>query len=110
MMVLDERTSHLLRPVNDVAGLPGTALSLAEHPILPWEKRCHALLESLNARGVVTMEEKRRGVEELGKTVYAALTYYEKWIMSAANHLLAKGHVTPDELARKLRQVRERFA
>jgi Nitrile hydratase beta subunit len=109
MIAFDERTSLLLRPVNDIAGLPGTALNLSEHPMLPWEKRCHALLESLNARGVVTMEEKRRGVEELGKTIYAALTYYEKWIMSAANHLLAKGHLTSDELAKKLHQVRERF-
>lgn len=110
MNSLDERTSHLFHPVNDLAGQPGTPLVLTEHALQPWEKRCHALLESLNARGVVTMEEKRRGVEDMGKTIYAALTYYEKWIMSAANHLLAKGHISPDELAAKLHEVRERFA
>lgn len=110
MFPLDEKTTHLYRPINDVAGLPGAPLVLGEHPLLPWEKRCHALLEALNARRVVTMEEKRRGVEDMGKTIYAALSYYEKWIISAANHLLAKGHITSDELARKLHEVRSRFA
>jgi hypothetical protein len=109
MSELEDRNNLLHRPVNDLAGLPGTVLNLAEHPMLPWEKRCHALLESLNARGVVTMEEKRRGVEDMGKTIYVSLTYYEKWAMCAANHLMVKGHITPDELAERIRVVRARL-
>ena len=104
-----ERTKMLFRPVNDVGGLPREPLNLAEHAMLPWEKRCHALLETLNARGVVSQEEKRRGIEDMGQTIYAALTYYEKWAMCAANVLMTKGHFTADELADRIRLVRQRF-
>jgi hypothetical protein len=105
----NERTKLLYRTVNDLGGLPREPLNLTEHPLQPWEKRCHALLESLNARGVVSMEEKRRGIEDMGQTIYAALTYYEKWAMCAANVLITKGHFTPDELAEKIAQVKRRF-
>jgi hypothetical protein len=109
MQALNERTKLLYHPVNDVGGQPREPLNLAEHPLQPWEKRCHALLESLNARGVLTMEEKRRGIEDMGQTIYAALTYYEKWAMCAANVLMTKGHFTADELAEQIRQVKLRF-
>lgn len=107
-MKLDERTSHLYHPVNDLAGNPALPIAATDHVLLPWEKRCHALLETFNARGVISMEEKRRGVEDMGQTIYAALTYYEKWAMSAANTLLNKGLLTPDELANKIAEVRAR--
>lgn len=105
-----ERTALLHRPVNDLGGEPGPPLELAEHVMLPWEKRCHALLECLNIRRHVSTEEKRRGVEDMGATIYAALTYYEKWVMSATNTLLNKGLITSDELAAKVREVEERLA
>jgi hypothetical protein len=106
---LNERTKLLYHPVNDLAGQPREPLNLVEHAMQPWEKRCHALLESLNARGVLTMEEKRRGIEDMGQTIYAALTYYEKWAMCAANVLMTKGHFTPDELAEQISRVKRRF-
>jgi Nitrile hydratase beta subunit len=109
MQKLDERSALLYHPVNDLGGATAAPVNLAEHALLPWEKRCHALLETFNARGVISMEEKRRGVEELGQTIYAGLTYYEKWVMSAVNNLLAKGLITTDELAAKLAEVRARF-
>lgn len=104
----DPRSSLLFHPVNDFGGQPGESLQITDHVLLPWEKRCHALLECLNWRGAVTMEEKRRGVEDMGATIYASLTYYEKWAMCAANVLMTKGLITPDELATKLAEVRAR--
>ena len=59
---------------------------------------------------MVSTEEKRRGVEDMGETVYKDLTYYEKWVMVAARVLMDKGHITSDELAAKLAEVRARFA
>lgn len=107
--MIDERTQHLYHPVNDVAGNPGPPIAITDHQLLPWEKRCHALLETLNALGVLSMEEKRRGIEDMGQTIYAALTYYEKWAMCAANVLINKGLITPDQLSAKLIEVHARF-
>jgi hypothetical protein len=82
---------------------------LAEHDLAPWEKRCHATLECLYWRRVMSMEEKRRAIEDLGQTVYAGLTYYQKWALAAATRLMDKGHITQDELATKMDEVRARY-
>ena len=110
MPTYDARSTHLYRPVNDIAGLPAEPIPITDHVLLPWEKRCHALLECLNIRRYVSTEEKRRAVEDMGATIYAALTYYEKWAMCAANVLLTKGLITSDGLAQKIHDVRDRLS
>ena len=55
------------------------------------------LLDVLAARKLVNTEEKRRGVDDLGKDIYDKLTYYEKWILSACQVLLGKGLITSAE-------------
>ncbi len=81
---------------------------IAEHDLAPWEKRCHATLEVLNWRQVMSQEEKRRAVEDLGLTLNAELAYYQKWALAAAQHLMDKGLITQDELAAKMDEVRAR--
>jgi len=102
-------TTPLPQPPNDFGGLPADPLVIAEHEIQPWEKRTHALLECLYWRGVMSMEEKRRAIEDLGQTIYAGLTYYEKWATAAANRLMDKQLITQDELAAKMDEVRARL-
>jgi hypothetical protein len=97
-------------PDNDFGGLPANPMIIAEHELAPWEKRCHATLECLNWRGVMSMEEKRRAIEDLGETIYVGDTYYEKWALAAAIRLMDKGLITQDELAKKMDEIRERVA
>ena len=97
------------RSANDLGGLPADPLVLSEHELLPWEKRCHALLDVLDRYKIVNTEEKRRGIDDLGSEIYGKLTYYEKWIVAAANVLMQKGVLTSDEIARKVDRVRARF-
>lgn len=99
----------LHRMPSDLGGLPAEPLAIVDHELAPWEKRVHALLETLALRGVISTEEKRRAVEDLGGTIYKDLTYYEKWVMAASHVLLQKGHITSDELAARLAEVRARF-
>ena len=101
-------STPLPQPVNDFGGLPAEPMVIAEHPLAPWEKRTHALLETLYWRQVMSMEEKRKAIEDLGMTIYAGLTYYQKWALAAANHLMDKGLITQDELSRKMAEVRAR--
>jgi hypothetical protein len=100
----------LPQPVNDFGGRPGPPMVIAEHDLAPWEKRCHATLEVLNWRQVMSQEEKRRTIEDLGQTLNGELTYYQKWALAAAQHLMAKGLITQDELAGKMEEVRARMA
>jgi hypothetical protein len=97
------------RSANDLGGLPAEPLVISEHELLPWEKRCHALLDVLDQYKIVNTEEKRRGIDDLGSEIYARLTYYEKWIVAAANVLMQKGILTSDEIARKIDEVQARL-
>jgi len=102
---MDERAEIAARAANDVGGLPAPALDVAERDLLPWEKRTHALLNVLDRKGILRMEEKRRGVEQLGREAYEQLSFFERWILAACNLGIEKGLVTAEELARKLEEV-----
>jgi Nitrile hydratase beta subunit len=95
---------------NDIGGRESGPIAITDHELLPWEKRCHALLDILDVHKIVNTEEKRRGVEELGSEMIGKLGYYERWIVSAVNVLLQKRIVTPDEIARKTEEVAARLA
>ena len=107
---MDPRGELSARAANDLGGLPAGPLVPTDHPLLPWEKDAHALIDVLAAKGVVSVEEKRRGIDELGRDLYDRLTYYEKWVLSVCNNLLAKGVVTSEELARKMDEIARREA
>ena len=105
MSSTEDLISHL---PNDIGGKDADAINMEDHPILPWEKRCHAFLDVLATHQIVNMEEKRRGVENLGSEIIGKLTYYERWIVSAVNILFEKRIVTPDQIANKTKEIADR--
>ncbi len=99
-----------MRQHHDMGGLPAGPLDRSEHTYAPWEKRTHALMLLLSepCRGVMTVDELRRGIETLGEQEYDRLGYYERWIASIAGNLIEKGVITVDELGRKLAEIEGR--
>lgn len=79
----------------------------SEHAHALWEKRVDALLVLLagRRRQLITVDELRRGIEQLGPQAYDELSYYERWIASITGNLLEKGVITTDELGRKMADV-----
>lgn len=61
-------------------------------------RRVDALRQLLAARGLMTVDELRRGIEAIPEEEYFALTYYERWLRSITALLLEKGVVTAEEL------------
>ena len=100
--------SPLTRLPTDLGGLPADPFQRVEHPIEPWEKRCHALADVLDFHKIINTEEKRRGVEALGADLVGKLGYYERWIAVFANILFEKGILTPGQLAVKMDEVERR--
>lgn len=97
------------RGVHDVGGLPGRALELGEHEPEFWEKRIDAMLMLLVGKyRIITVDELRRGIEQLGEGAYENLGYYERWIASITENLLEKGVLTSEEIGRKLAEIEER--
>ncbi len=75
------------------------------HDHAPWEKQVDAIQRLLSAKGNMTVDELRRGIEELGPGVYDELSYYERWISSITNILIEKGVLHVDELGRRMAEV-----
>ena len=98
------------RGVHDMGGLSAGRIERAQHAHALWEKRADALMVLLASpeRRVITVDQLRRGIEQLGAEAYEAMSYYERWIASIANTLLATGVITSDELGRRMAEVEKR--
>lgn len=99
-----------MRRHHDMGGLPAGPVERTEHEHAPWEKKVDAILRLLVAEKVMTLDELRRGIEELGPGAYDELSYFERWIRSIANILLEKGVITVQELATAIEAARARRA
>lgn len=95
---------------NDIGGDAAGPVERVDHQLESWEKRCHALADVLDFHKIINTEEKRRGVEALGAEMVAKLSYYERWIAAFANILFQKGILSPEELARKMDEVKTRWS
>jgi hypothetical protein len=99
--------SQRLRRHHDMGGLPAGPVERAEHEYAPWEKRVDAILRLLadSKRRLITTDELRRGIEDLGPGAYDEMSYYERWIASITNNLIEKGVLTVDELGRRMAEI-----
>jgi hypothetical protein len=50
----------------------------------------------------MTVDELRRGIEEIPEDEYHRLSYYQRWIRSMTSNLLRKGVVSEAELRARL--------
>jgi Nitrile hydratase beta subunit len=91
-----------LRAYHDIGGLPLGKIDRGEHDYAMWEKRIDAMLVLLTKKGIITVDELRYGIENLGADAYEKLSYYERWIASVTRALQARGVITTDELGRKM--------
>ena len=99
-----------MRRHHDMGGARAGPVVPHEHELEPWEKRVDAILRLLLAKGVLTLDELRRGVEELGPGAYDELSYFERWIASIANLLVEKGMVGVQELGEAVAAAQARHA
>ena len=94
-----------MRRHHDMGGLDAGPVEQSEHDYAPWEKKVDAILRLLSAKGLITVDELRRGIEEIGPGAYDEMTYYERWITSITNILIEKGHIGVGELGERIEQV-----
>jgi hypothetical protein len=68
------------------------------HALTDFDREVDALRQVLGLKGVMTVDELRRGIEAIPEATYHRLSYYQRCIRSIADTLLRKGVVTPEEL------------
>ena len=70
----------------------------SEHQLADWELTMDAIVGALGARGVMNVDELRRGIEGMPSEAYEAATYYERWLFAAETILTEKGVLMVGEL------------
>jgi nitrile hydratase subunit beta len=72
------------------------------HGLSDFDKEVDALRQLLGLKGVMSVDELRRGIEAIPEADYFRLTYYQRWIRSITDTLLRKGVITAEELRTEL--------
>lgn len=93
------------RAMHDMGGVPRflcEPIDTAEHTLTDFDREVDAIRQLLSLRGLMSVDELRRGIEAIPEPDYLRLSYYEKWIRSIAATLLARGVISAQELGRAL--------
>jgi len=95
---------------HDIGGLPADAVPQDEHELDLWEKRVDALMVVLGTsapggKRLITVDEIRRGIEDLPPDAYDTLSYYERWVLSLRTILIERGAFTAEELDAKIAEI-----
>lgn len=94
------------RPVHDRGGwATSEPIDRTEHELADWELLVDALLQSLARRGVMTVDELRRGIESMPPREYEAAGYYERWLWSIERILVEKGILRHGEVDERLEEL-----
>lgn len=72
------------------------------HHLTPFDREVDALRQMLSAKGLMSVDELRRGIEAIPAGDYDRLGYYERWIRSMAATLIRKGVIEERELEGRL--------
>ncbi|MGH3110779.1 MAG: nitrile hydratase [Gaiellaceae bacterium] len=91
------------RAVHDRGGWPTDApIDRSEHELADWELLTDALVGVLGGRGLMNVDELRRGIESMPPSEYERASYYERWLYSLESVLTEKGVLERGELDRIL--------
>jgi len=90
------------RAIHDRGGWPSEQrIDRTEHELADWELLTDALAGALGARGMVGVDELRRGIESMPPCDYEQASYYERWLYSLELLLCEKGVLRPGEVERR---------
>ncbi len=93
------------RAHHDMGGVPRflcEPIDTEPHELTAFDREVDALRQILGAKGVMGVDELRRGIEAIPEADYLRLSYYQKWVRSIADNLMARGVITEAELLEAL--------
>ena len=98
------------RRYHDMGGLEADHIDPQTHDKSPWEKRVDALKVLLfdDKRQLVSTDELRRAIEELGPEIYDQYSYYERWMAALTRILLEKRVISVTELGERMTEIQSR--
>ena len=89
------------RAMHDLGGAPKflcEPVDMEPHTLTDFDREVDAIRQILGAKKVMGVDELRRGIEAIPEADYHRLSYYQRWIRSITDNLLAKGVFSEAEL------------
>jgi nitrile hydratase len=87
------------RAIHDRGGWPTEQpIDRSEHELADWELLTDAIVGALRGRGLIGVDELRRGIESMPPDAYEGASYYERWLYALELLLGEKGVLAPGEL------------
>eukprot|EP00891_Asterochloris_glomerata_P009984 jgi/Astpho2/9984/Aster-06794 len=69
-----------------------------EKTLQEWELQTHSLVSLLSTKGLLSVDELRRGLEDLPEAAYKHRSYYEKWAASVASIQMERGNISQRDI------------
>ncbi len=91
-----------------MGGQPAGPIELGEHATEPWEKLITAMVGSLRGRGLMTVDELRRAIEDLDPDDYDK-PYFERWSAAIIDLWSEKGLLTREEVEARMGEIKKRL-
>lgn len=82
---------HAMHDIGGVGRFLCEPVDPSPHTLTDFDKQVDALRQILGMKQVMSVDELRRGIEAIPEAEYHRLSYYQRWIRSIADTLLAKG-------------------
>lgn len=96
------------RAHHDLGGVPRflcEEIDIEPHALTDFDREVDALRQLLALKGLMTVDELRRGIEEIPEEEYLRLSYYQKWIRSITATLIRRGVLDEAEIAARLTEA-----
>jgi nitrile hydratase alpha subunit len=93
---------------HDLGGEAGGPIDPTDHGMAHWQKQANALLMVVARNRISTIDEMRRGREDVEKRENAP-GYFERQTEALATNLIERGRITSDELRTRMAEIEKRF-
>ena len=92
--------------VHDRGGTPtDEPIDRTDHEWADWEHVTNALVGVLRRKGLINVDELRRGIERMAADEYESSSYYERWSASIETLLVEKGVLATAEIDAKAKTL-----
>src|SRR5947209_20137515 len=82
-------------------------LNLHENALADWEVAADAVAQALGARGIRSIDESRRAMEDMPAQDYLTLGYYERWGRGTEDIVDEKGSLATEHIDPRMAELED---
>jgi nitrile hydratase subunit beta len=95
---MDKNVPRATHDLGGVSKFMCDPVDVEPHALTDFDREVDAIRQILGMKKVMGVDELRRGIEAIPEADYLRLSYYQRWIRSITDNLLARGVITEAEL------------